>query len=170
MTAYAANIQRAIARIKAKGMLVYYTQVPDAFVANDPAQPWKIGAFTAPINVGLNNLVNAAFGNDPTQLQSAPLDPNARAEPVTCSMVMLDAKARGSSTQGMAAEFLNRTDIAAGNKLGLMAGGQGLSVKIGDIIDCNVAPNSGFPVYKVAKFKSLAPDGTPILYALELEL
>lgn len=144
-TVYGRQLANAIARIKARGMVVNYIQVADAFVPNDSSQPWKVG-----VPVGT--------------------DPNARKAPVQVSIVFTDAKARGSSTQGMVSELVNRTDVPAGNKLGLMAGGQGIDVKIGDIIDRNVAPVTGLPLYKVVKYKDLSPDGTALLYSLELEL
>jgi hypothetical protein len=85
-------------------------------------------------------------------------------------MVFLDAKARGSSTQGMAAELVGNTDIVGGNKLGMLAGGQNIDVKIGDFIDRNTEGRTGYPIYKAAKMKILDVDGTPLLYTLELEV
>lgn len=141
-----AKIAAAQARIRAKGQLVHYQPVADAIIPNNPALPFLVG----------------------TPASGQP-DPNALLAPSDVHMVFIDAKARGSSTQGMVSEFIAKTDITGGNKGGLFAGGQ-IDVKAGDLIDRNTEGRTGYPLYKVSKFKTLDVDGAVILYTIEFEL
>lgn len=142
----AAKIASTQARIRAKGQLVHYSAVAPAIIPNDPNTPFLVGT--------------------PTIGQP---DPNAAIAPVDVYMVFIDAKARGSSTQGMVSEFVSRTDIVGGNKGALFAGGQ-VDVKEGDVIDRNTGTITGYPLYKVSKFKTVDVDGAVILYTIEFEL
>ena len=169
MTAYGAQIARAQAKIKARGQLVLYTPASPDVVANDPRYPFQVGISNT-LLVDVGNLVNAALAGMPGNATPVPDDPNSPQATRKTYMLFLDAKARGSSTQGMAAEMISRTDVVGGNKLGLLAGGQNINVTIGDTIDRNTEGRTGYPLYKVAKLKTLDVDGAVILYTIELEL
>ena len=161
---------KAAAQIRNRGALYTYEPVIQAFQSYNPAQPWRVGMPLAALAAGLNNVVNADYPNDPANLESItqPSTLNTPPLPIQVYMVFLDAKARGSSTQGMAAEFVSRTDVVGGNKVGLLAGSNGLTPQIGDQITGLV--DGVQRTVKVAKFKVLAPTGVPILYTLEIEL
>lgn len=141
-----AKIASAQAKIRAKGQLVHYFAAATAIIANDPSRPFLVG----------------------TPGDGQP-DPNAPIAHVDVYMAFFDAKARGSSTQGMVSEFINKTDIVGGNKEGLFAGGQ-VAVKQGDVIDRNTGIITGYPLYKVSKFKTIDVDGAVILYTIQFEL
>jgi hypothetical protein len=167
MTKYQSKIVDAQRKIAAKGQIVTYMPVRPQATPNASSMPWKVGASADPIAVGLNNLTNVFMSPTPDySLLQTVVDTNPAPASVQVSMVFLDAKARGSSTQGMVAEFVNRTDIIGGNKLGLLAGGLGVTPVIGDRID----RGNGYPIYSVSKLKTIDIDGTPIMYTLELEL
>ena len=172
-TKYAQQIASAQAQVRAKGQLVHYSPALPAITPNDSRYPFQVGVVsTLPKTAAeLSNLA-AALSQRPQDVVAVPtiVDPNAPLPSVDVYMAFLDAKARGSSTQGMAAEFVRATDVVGGNKLGLLAGGQGLTVTIGDTVDRNTGDITGYPLYKVAKFKVLDVDGTAILYTIELEL
>lgn len=146
-TKYSGQIQRAQASIKRKGGLVRYTQVAGTMTPNDPSVPFLIGTPVDPDN-----------------------DPNANAAPVDVYCCFVAAKSIGSEHRGFVSRFSNKTDIAGGDKLALIAGGQGLACKIGDIIDRNINGVTGYPLYKVCDINNVDVDGTVILWELELEI
>ena len=172
-TKYSAQLTRAQANIKRKGQLVHYMPTLPVITPNNPDIPFQVGAVSALPRTAaeLNNLA-AALSARPQDVVAIPeiVDPNAPRAAVDVYMAFLDAKARGSSTQGMAAEMISRTDVVGGNKLGMLAGGQGIAVLIGDRIDRNTGDITGYPIYKVSKFKVIDVDGTAILYTIELEV
>lgn len=140
MADYSRTLAQAQRQIAAKGDLVHYQPIADP-VPNDPAKPWKIG--------------KPATG--------AP-DPNVLAMTVPCFVVFTDPTSRGSSTQGMAAEFLHGTDVVAGNKQGLLAGGQTFTPRVNDLLI-----RAG-KVYRIDKIKTVDPGNIVILWKLQLEI
>lgn len=144
-TKYQSQLAMAQRIIKAKGQLVHYSPGLVKVTANDPSKPWQVGTPTG-------------------------VDPNAPHAVVDVYMVFLDAKARGSSTQGMVAELVDRTDIVGGNKLGLLPGGVGITPIIGDMIERNTGDITTYQPTFVSKIKVIDVDGYPILFTLELEL
>jgi hypothetical protein len=132
-----ANAQRAI---KAKGDLVQYQPIADAAV-NNPAQPWKVGNLTA-----------------------GGTDPNSLVPTIAVYALFVDAQSRGSSTQGMVAEFVRTTDVIGGNKMALIAGGLTFTPRVNDLI------MRGTFVYKVSKMKTVDPSELVILWKLNLEI
>jgi len=163
---YSRQIALAQSMIRRYGQLVTYQPIAPKQVPTNSDTPWKVEPDPGVIE-GLSNLVNSSLGgSDPVGFT----DPNLPPASKDVYMLFLDAKARGSNTQGMVSEFISRLDIPAGNKLGLLAGGQGLSPVLGDTVDRNRANITGYPIYKLIKYKTLDPGGVIILYALEFEL
>lgn len=134
-----ASAQRQI-RAAANNKTVDYQPVPDA-VVNNTAQPWKVGALTP-----------------------GGTDPNTLPPTIPVYAAFVDAQSRGSSTQGMVAEFIHGTDVIGGNKMALIAGGLTFIPRVNDLII-----RSGF-VYKVGKIKTVDPGGLVVLWKLNLEI
>jgi hypothetical protein len=137
---YSRQLASAQRQIRAKGDLVQYQPIADA-VVNNPAQPWKVGNLTP-----------------------SGTDPNAFVPAIPVYAVFVDAQSRGSSTQGMVAEFVHGTDVIGGNKMALIAGGLTFTPRVNDLII-----RGGF-FYKVGKIKTVDPGGLVLLWKLNLEI
>lgn len=85
---------------------------------------------------------------------------------VTIDMLVVDPSSRGSDTQGMVSTFVRGTDIKAGNKLGLVAGGLAFVPQVGDTIK----QVSDGTTYKVFEIKTVKPGDDVVLWKLELAL